>query len=789
MIEEVCKEHVEVPVPVEVPYPVPVPKPVEVPVYKDKIIEVPKTVEVPVYKEKIIEVYKPEYHPPPAYTPPPTPPPPPAYHPPTPPAPHAYAPPKPDYGVPLAPPTSVPAVPHPAPHPPTPTPHPVLPHHHDPHHPSIPHHEHLQDPTPLPTFTPPKHHGPHIHHDLQPPDSHAPPDSQFVTALPNLDPLKASIVDKFNKQLIRSKRDSKSDPEAEPFPDPEAEAEATALAIAEAIAEAHPESRHSIHDLSIEELQELLHSINGRKLINKPQPQRPALGEHVLDLSRFEGASPLAAGHLDTHGVQLQTPHNNNKQVLGGDFLGDPVLRAKLRLSSQSPGVDALTLLGPEPTGSVLRFQSEGSLVNKLFNNNPSPPQQSFVSKPQNILSSGSPSLLSTIQNIDNVGHGPDHSSQLQLDKTFVRMGKQNTNFLSDDQIDAINEKFRNQASSNNNLDMIFKNTGAGVSDELELGRRQVSSVEVSDPPLLGGRLTASQLTDDIVARVMEHLRNNKPKFQLQTAPEPAIPPILPPVPDLGLGDLPPPLPPPDLHPHPHAPGGQLGGVLVPPHDHNIINDHFPLPVNPLPPHFEQHHPLSHHQTIQDALHHHKQKIHHDVHHAHHPPPDHHLDYDPHVELHVKPNPPHHNHYEPPHLDHYEPAEEPVKHPEPVVTKTEIEAPPGCKAYSTRTCKKIPIVVPEKVPVPRCYDVPKVECFHVLSPAPDLSCAPKAVEECMDTVKEVPYLYPTDKCYDVPREECRDITEQVPVVVCTQIDRTRVPKATLVSRPYGRFVN
>ena len=93
------------------------------------------------------------------------------------------------------------------------------------------------------------------------------------------------------------------------------------------------------------------------------------------------------------------------------------------------------------------------------------------------------------------------------------------------------------------------------------------------------------------------------------------------------------------------------------------------------------------------------------------------------------------------------------------------------------------------MPVPRCYDVPKVECFHVLSPAPDLSCAPKAVEECMDTVKEVPYLYPTDKCYDVPREECRDITEQVPVVVCTQIDRTRVPKATLVSRPYGRFVN
>ena len=147
-----------------------------------------------------------------------------------------------------------------------------------------------------------------------------------------------------------------------------------------------------------------------------------------------------------------------------------------------------------------------------------------------------------------------------------------------------------------------------------------------------------------------------------------------------------------------------------------------------------------------------------------------------------------------------------------MIIKTEIEAPPGCKAYSTRTCKKTPIAVPEKVPVPKCYDIPKVECFHVLSPAPDLACAPKAVEDCMDTVKEVPYLAPEEKCYEVPREECRDITEQVvtaltkisdqsanynynynyncqpqvPVVVCTQIDQTREPKATLVSPPYGR---
>ena len=72
------------------------------------------------------------------------------------------------------------------------------------------------------------------------------------------------------------------------------------------------------------------------------------------------------------------------------------------------------------------------------------------------------------------------------------------------------------------------------------------------------------------------------------------------------------------------------------------------------------------------------------------------------------------------------------------------------------------IISSSVVAVPKCYDVPKVECFHVLSPAPDLACAPRAVQECMDTVKEVPYLYPQEKCYDVPREECRDITEQVP---------------------------
>ena len=85
----------------------------------------------------------------------------------------------------------------------------------------------------------------------------------------------------------------------------------------------------------------------------------------------------------------------------------------------------------------------------------------------------------------------------------------------------------------------------------------------------------------------------------------------------------------------------------------------------------------------------------------------------------------------PPHSEPHPPL------PPPTVTKTEVPAPYGCKAYSTKTCQKVPVIVPEKVPVPRCYDVPKVECFQVLAPVPDLECAPRAHEDCVDIVNEV----------------------------------------------------
>lgn len=96
----------------------------------------------------------------------------------------------------------------------------------------------------------------------------------------------------------------------------------------------------------------------------------------------------------------------------------------------------------------------------------------------------------------------------------------------------------------------------------------------------------------------------------------------------------------------------------------------------------------------------------------------------------------------------------------------------------------MPVVVPEKVPVPRCYDVPKVECFQVLTPVADLECAPRAHEDCVDIVNEVPYLAPEEKCYDVATEECVDVTEDVPIRVCKKRDRSREPKARLVSAPY-----
>ena len=562
--------------------------------------------------------------------------------------------------------------------------------------------------------------------------------------------MKASIVDQFNRQLIRTKRDSKSDPEAKPFPsaeakadpeakpeadpeaDPEAEPNAEALAVAdpdpkpEAGPEAEGDPRQSIHDLSIEELQDLLHSINGKKLLktSSSTPSRLPLGDHVLDLSRFQGASHLvkpSQGLINgIHGINTNINHHHShtgsqKVVLGGDFLTDPLLRQKLSLNSvtrknvpvpskfNSVPVEAVKLLGQEPISSVFSLQNSDPMSEEFFRAQLS--KQSNLAKPQNILSSSNQRPGGTMNSLRD-GDMTSQSGQSNVESLGqnLKTGKQ-TNFLTDQEVMNLLRKSPEQSftlsssfsgldnagqglggqrttrllPSDQSLDAIFADTVRAREERQQLDRRQTPAPlaePVNPGSTLGGTLTASQLTDDIVARVMEHLKHNKPGFQLPGDPSPPFPP-------------PPPPPVPSLLP------GQLGGVVVPPHDPLLINDHFPLPHNPLPPHHENRHHAghnvhlpshhgSHHQAIQDILHEHKAHHHLD-----------HLDYDPHVELHVKPNPPK------PHYDH-------PPHPEPVITKTEVEAPPGCKAYSTKTCKKIPKVHSEKVPVPKCYDVPKV---------------------------------------------------------------------------------
>ena len=460
-------------------------------------------------------------------------------------------------------------------------------------------------------------------------------------------------------------------------------------------------------------MQSLLHSINGGKLLKSSSPPQRPVGSHVLDLSAFRGTANLdfqtnsgAVPRLQALQSQsLFTAPSRQREVLGGDLLTDLMSRDRNHHRDTPRPVSAVSLLGNSPTTSVRLDQlSDEALLSNLL--------QSDRTNINNFLGDnnrrGKQTQLLTNEEIQQLMRSSP-LDDLSVQSTFSEVENLKPSPLSFSSPTSF-------SSAGLRSDQIF--AGEGRDEKQAVATRQVGAA------FLGGRLDTSVITDEVVSKVMEHLRLNQPEFQ--------IPPVAPP---------PPPPPPALLQP------GPLGGVLVPPADPNIINDHFPLPKNPLPPHHHHrrpqpsnqhlHHHTLHHATIQDIVNLHK------------PQP---LHYNPKEELHVKHNPEPH--------DVHHPAK-PVHHPEPVITKTEISAPPGCKAYSTKTCKKTPIAVPEKVPVPKCYDVPKVECFHVLSPAPDLACAPKAVEDCMNTVKEVPYLAQEESCYEKPKEVCRDITEQV----------------------------
>ena len=62
--------------------------------------------------------------------------------------------------------------------------------------------------------------------------------------------------------------------------------------------------------------------------------------------------------------------------------------------------------------------------------------------------------------------------------------------------------------------------------------------------------------------------------------------------------------------------------------------------------------------------------------------------------------------------------------PAPTITIVELPADPGCRSFSTKTCHKVPVVVPKRVPYDECRAVPSVECFFVIKTVDDLECTP-----------------------------------------------------------------
>ena len=120
---------------------------------------------------------------------------------------------------------------------------------------------------------------------------------------------------------------------------------------------------------------------------------------------------------------------------------------------------------------------------------------------------------------------------------------------------------------------------------------------------------------------------------------------------------------------------------------------------------------------------------------------------------------PHHHklhhavHHSFPGLPHGHPAPE---HP-PIVSTYEIPSQPGCRSLATKTCHKIPIVVPKKVPFETCKDVPDVECVTVLKNVPEVNCTPEPYEECNDLARDIPYLEPAEECEEIAYDDCVEV--------------------------------
>ena len=142
----------------------------------------------------------------------------------------------------------------------------------------------------------------------------------------------------------------------------------------------------------------------------------------------------------------------------------------------------------------------------------------------------------------------------------------------------------------------------------------------------------------------------------------------------------------------------------------------------------------------------------HNIHFNIHPPESFHTN--PHHLVH-DPNPSSH-HKQPAHLISYPLSNPAPEHP-PIVTSYELPSQPGCRSLATKTCYKIPIIVPKKVPFEICRDVPDVECVTVVKNKPEIECTPEPYEECNDVAKDIPYLEPGEECEEIVYDECREV--------------------------------
>ena len=575
--------------------------------------------------------------------------------------------------------------------------------------------------------------------------------------------MQASIVEKFNSQF-RGKREADSEADSEA----DAEGRRGARAGRQVFdADGHREPRTgrqvlqsskgvtSINDLSVNELQGLLNSVNNGILLRDSHGSPPALGNHVLDLSL------LSQHHHAQHdqdkrpalGMAFEpspilTPHGGF-QPSPAAFHGSEIALGGLRdlgsfhntLSSVEPKSEDLTeeALLQDPVIQErlrsLRMQQKPGDAEETVTDGKSD-QDGLMSDAELLALMSSPMVAA---NLDKVNSMEDLVALINAERT--RQGSNAEETLKDDvmrggkslQLDD-SQSIQDVLGSNPNpfeRQLLLPPTLNGAAprpsprEESRAKTRIVNNLpsSINFPDTL---LSSSDIAGSLIASPRPTARpfhNTLPFHRGHPTPHPTLSSLVGSLegiggPISGLG----------------RPAGALGGPVKIPLGGSVEDHSHPLGglvtgsaeraeatkadlVNKVIQHLKENQPLltfpnsptlGHPNPLLPAVH------------LDHHPPSHH----PQPQLIDLPD-------HPPHSKPHPPL------PPPTVTKTEVPAPYGCKAYSTKTCQKVPVIVPEKVPVPRCFDVPKVECFQVLAPVPDLECAPRAHEDCVDIVNEV----------------------------------------------------